>query len=152
MCTIFLRYDPHSLVSKTVVNWNYIESECTKLGIAEYENESRQLSLKLFEKNPDSVEFTDAELKMLSYYLNSGTYGTLENRVNKAVDEKNGNKAKYLLSRIFPPKSFYRIYFPPSKKYPVLIPFLWIHRMMKGLFTKSKSIKAELKHLKKMDK
>lgn len=144
--------DRYVFIKNKELNWNYIESECNKLGIAEYENESRQLSLKLFENNPDSVEFTDAELKMLSYYLNSGTYGTLENRVNKAVDEKNGNKAKYLLSRIFPPKSFYGIYFPPSKKYPVLIPFLWIHRMMKGIFTKSKSIKAELKHLKKMDK
>lgn len=46
-------------------------------------------------------------------------------------------KLKYWFRRIFPPKSFMMHAYPITRRYPVLLPFFWIFRPIKALFTKS---------------
>ena len=69
------------------MNRDYVDSELKSLGIYDYESISRRLADKLFAKpDPDfSDSLIDDEAEQLEYYLGSGTYGTVSNRVSKTI-------------------------------------------------------------------
>lgn len=76
------------------LDWNYIETECEKLGIADFEKQSRELALKTFAASPNT-EISEMDKRMLEYYLTSDTYGTLENAVRvrrKKYADKTGKR------------------------------------------------------------
>ena len=87
---------------------------------------------------------------MFIYIASSGTYGTLENSVNKGVKEK--GKFRYFMSRIFPPMSFYKTYYPFMYKTKVLIPLAWLFRAFRILFKNPKKAATELKMIRKAKK
>lgn len=136
-----------------VLNFEYIEKECQKLVISDFEKQNRELSFKVFGEN--SENFSEDEKKMFERYIFSGTYGTLENAVNKKIEDfqkenKSSSKFKYVLNRIFPPMEFYKKYYPDVYRFKILIPAVWIYRIAKSL-TRKKT-KKELEYLYKYEK
>jgi len=142
--------DRYVFIKNKELNWSYIESECQKLDIADYEKESRRLALKLFGSVINVDDLNDTELEMLTYYLNSGTYGTLKNSMKKKLAEYSGNKTKYFFSRVFPSMSYYQTYYPTLYKFKVLIPFFIVYRFLKVIIFKQKNLKLYIKTLHKI--
>ncbi|MBQ9745483.1 MAG: nucleotidyltransferase family protein [Clostridia bacterium] len=127
----------------------YIEKECEKLGIAQFERESRALCLRVFSSTELPV-LSESEEAMLSEYLFSGTYGTLEKLYKNKISEAGGGKVdkkakrRYIWQRIFPPMSFYKDYSPTAYKYKILIPFVWFKRILRAIFKRRTDVKKEL--------
>ncbi|MCM1530217.1 MAG: nucleotidyltransferase family protein [Alistipes sp.] len=134
------------------LNWDYIAQQTDILGISEFERQSRELCVKLF-NDTKCESLSDSEKDMLEYYLFSGTYGTEKNMVNKRVKklkEQAGcfSKFRYIWNRIFPSLEFYKKYFPFFYKNRLLLPVGWFFRLVRGVFFKRKAIRSELEHIK----
>ena len=135
---------------ETKLNWNYIALELDKLRINEFERESRELCKKLFSERP--YQFTQKESETVSYYLGSGTYGTMKNRIEKKLliykpDKKPitaGIKIKYYLGRLIPDREYYKKYVPLVYKYKWSIPFFLAFRVLRGLIRNGKMIRKEI--------
>ncbi|MCQ2469065.1 MAG: nucleotidyltransferase family protein [Ruminococcus sp.] len=139
--------DRYVFIKNKDLDLNYIEAECQKLGIAEYEKESRELSLKLFEHEPDLDKFTDAELKMLNCYLDSGTYGSVENKVAKSL--KNQSKLSFWIQNIFIPWKLMKYSVPFTAASPLLYPIGVIWRCCRVLIKNRGLLRQTVKAVKK---
>lgn len=140
------------------MNWEYVDSELRGLGIFSYERESRELAQKLFgiAELPTEANLSEAEQQMLAYYLGASTYGTIENRTLNQMQKLQPDggaitahtKQKYLLSRIFPGREWCKARAPTVYKYPVLLPFFWVWRLVYRGITNRKKVTQEIKALK----
>lgn len=136
------------------LDFEYIEVECDKAGIKEFEKLAREASLKLFDSG-DTAEYSNAETEFIEYCLDSGTYGNLQNYVSNTIrkngDKNNGlGKFRYFLIRAFPPKSTMYMVFPKVKKYKILLPFAYPYRLIRSLVTNRNRVSAEIKALKEL--
>ena len=126
------------------MNWKYMAKELKKLKIADYEQQSRKLAVKLFRRQ----ELGEKEKKLLNYHIFSGTYGNTENKVRNGIrNYGKGSKAKYILRRIFPPMQQIKVWDNFFYRHKWLIPVLLVYRPFRGLFRKRKKIMNELKYL-----
>lgn len=140
------------------MNWEYVDSELRGLGIFSYERESRELAQKLFgiAELLTEANLSEAEQQMLAYYLGASTYGTIENRTLNQMQKLQPDggaitahtKRKYLLSRIFPGREWCKACAPTVYKYPVLLPFFWVWRLVYGGITNRKKVTQEIKAIK----
>ncbi len=142
-CYVYLHKKSDSL------DWNYIETECKKLGIADFERQSRELAVKIFDVSVNT-ELSEINRQMLEYYLTSGTYGTFENSVKvrrKKYAEKTGKTSKwnYIMNRLFPNKEWYESQKPFYNRHPYFKPFFVAFRLFRGAFLNRKMILSELK-------
>lgn len=138
----------------------YIATEAEKLGISDFEEAVRKLAEKLFRAPvfPSESALSEEERGMLSYFLYSGTYGTTENHVKNRLDklQEDGapitkkTKRKYLWRRLFPDMEWYKSYAPFCYRHRWAIPFFWVWRLVRGVFTKRKNIAGELEAVKKV--
>lgn len=126
-----------------LLNFKYINKQLEKMDLVDFSNQISTLALKVF----DEKELDEQELETLLFIASSGTYGTLENRVNKGVKEK--GKTRYFFSRIFPPYRFYKSAYPWAYKVPILIPIAWLCRLFRILFKNPKRATSELKMISK---
>ncbi|MCQ2417583.1 MAG: nucleotidyltransferase family protein [Oscillospiraceae bacterium] len=132
------------------LDWDYISAELQKLHIAGFEQRLRTTSQHVF--SPDPISNPETE-EMLDYMFQSGTYGNVSNVIQREFKMLNArNKKEYLVRRIFPNMNFYRKNFPVAARYPVLIPFAWLFRLVRAPFKRRESICKELKILQKMDR
>ena len=122
-----------------LLNFKYINKQLEKMDLVDFSNQISTLALKVF----DEKELSNEEMETLLFIASSGTYGTLENRVNKGVKEK--GKTKYLMSRIFPPYRYYKSAYPWAYKVPILIPIAWLCRFFRILFKNPKRATTEIK-------
>ena len=137
-----------------------IGDKLKELEIYEYENSSRALAQKLFSEEFDFEELSEAEKAMLSRYTDSGTYGTVAQRVKNRVTEDNtkkptrNRKIKYIFSRMFPSRAFMENWcyreFKVGYKRPLLLPAAYIWRLIKSFFVKSSRWVGELRTVKKL--
>lgn len=124
----------------------FLAAELEKLGLADYESESRSLALKLF----SGEAVTEQESELLDYYVTSGVYGTREHDIQNRLQRKSGgSKGKYILRRLFPPMYEIRNNHPFFYQHKWLIPVLWIWRPVRGLLHRRKQITGELRYLMK---
>lgn len=144
--------DTYVILLKTedTLNREYVNAELEKLGILDYERETRFLSEKLFSKKyakspPEKLSdiLTDSEQGMLKYMATSGTYGIVEREIESRLErqtEKVGSeklaKRKMIREKFFPPMSYYKTHRPFLYKNKVFIPFFVIWRLLKILFTR----------------
>ena len=129
-----------------LLDFKYINKQLEKMDLVDFSNQISTLSIKVF----DEKELTNEEMETLLFIASSGTYGTLENRVNKGVKEK--GKTRYFFSRIFPPYRFYKSAYPWAYKVPILIPIAWLCRLFRILFKNPKRATSELKMISKSKK
>lgn len=128
---------------ENALDWEYIRKECEKLGMSEFEPKNRELAMKLF----SGEELTAGEQEQLKYYIFSGTYGTQDNAVQKKISDADNSRLRYILSRIFPPLSFIKVFYPFFYRHKWLIPVLWIIRPFKGMIGNRKKIMSEIRLL-----
>lgn len=137
--------------------WSYVEQELCTLGILEYERKSKALADKIFQK-PEilgNLNLTPEEEQMLSFYISSNTYGTVENSVANqlnALQEETEygslrNKLIYCRKRLFPGRQEICTAHPVVYRYPVLLPGFWVVRIVKRGFASRKMIYREIKTL-----
>ena len=136
------------------MDWAYISDECKKLGISDFEKQSRNLSQKVFGNSYS--ELSDEDKIMLEYYLKSGTYGTMEHLAQKKIEkfnEKTGSNSrlKYIWYRIFPPMEIYEDFFPFFYRHKILLPVGWAYRLIRGVTARRKKLKSELRYLHNYD-
>lgn len=146
-CYVYLQKKSDSL------DWNYIETECGKLGVADFEKQSRGLAAKVFAA-PANGSLSEMDRQMLEHYLKSGTYGTLENAVKfqrKKFADKTGHTSKlsYTMNRLFPDREWYEECKPFYNRHPYLKPFFVIYRLFRAVFSRGKAILSELKIIRK---
>lgn len=140
------------------LDMQYIKTECKKLGMAEFESQSRSLAMNLF----GAKKLTEENKQMLKYIAFSGTYGTIENMINNKV-AKYGNsklaKMKYTLGRLTIPLSeknerysAWKAYYPWFYEKKYRIPLLFFYRFGKGLTVSRKKITQEIRILSKRNR
>lgn len=142
------------------LDWEYINKEISNIGMEEFASESRKLVQRLFREVNTVLDMqpkSEREAEMLAYILGAGTYGTLNNRVRNdiidVVKEEEihvSTKVKFCILRMFPGIDYMRKYYPFFYKYKLLIPFLWIYRLLVFPITHKKKIWAEIKALVKL--
>ena len=143
-------------------DWEYIHSELKELGIANFEEQIRLLAEKLFgSARPFSLtELSKPELEMLFYCIGSGTFGTIQNRVNNEMKKLHPVekpitkrvKLRYYLYRLFPGREWCRAHYPFFYRHPLLLPFLWIYRIVHDVWIERKNILNEIRTIKNMGK
>lgn len=146
------------------LDFNYIEKQCEILGIAEFEKLGRELCKRVFEGeakfyDEESLKksLTAEEAEMLEYYLTSGVYGTkkrgMENRIKK-FQKRTGKTGKFsfVLDRLFPDMSVYRVHYPFFYRHKWLLPVGWLFRLVRMILhpRRRACTLEELKYLFKM--
>ncbi len=131
------------------LDWNYIETQSAELGISEYEKTGRNLALKLFSGSAYPA-FTPEEEALVDTYLSSGTYGSVEQGVEKELAHK--SKLSYILDIIFLPRKQMAQTVPFTAKSVLLYPAGVVWRIIRVLFGKRRQLKATLEAVKNYDK
>lgn len=133
--------------------WSFDEKKLQKLlaqlGLSEFAAVLERLANHWFaneEADAVSIELGD-------YVLGSGTFGNEEQFVVDSMLKQKHSKSKlgYMLCRAFPPFKTMRFYFPILKKWPILLPLLWIWRIIRALFCKREQLSAEMETVGKTD-
>lgn len=136
------------------LNWSYVEKELKVLEIYDFETKIRKLALKLFGDKAYSLMGEEQEL--LDYLIGAGTYGTINNYVEKSLKKLQGTegpitvwtKVRYTLNRLFPNVAHMKQYSTFCRKHPWSIPFFWMYRLYKAVTVRKKDIIQEMKALK----
>ncbi len=128
-----------------------------KAGVSEFAEDMSVLARCWFGDVPKEPPERLGE--MISVIKESGTHGTETRRLtNRFAGEKNKGakniKARYVLHRIFPGMQVLRVNYPVLKRFPVLTPFCWFHRIFGAITRKRKRISREVKTVReiKIDK
>ncbi|WP_028519886.1 nucleotidyltransferase domain-containing protein [Ruminococcus flavefaciens] len=131
------------------VDWKYIEKQLRQLEIADFEQERRQLAIKVF-SSAETPELTESEQAMLMNYLTAGTYGTVEKRVRNKLAKQ--SKPSYILHNMFPSVKYMRESVEFVDKIPALYPVGIVYRWGRIVTKRRKVLSAVVKALKKKDK
>ena len=140
----------------------YIERELSSIGLSDFERRASALADKLFSDScihpRENSALDESDREELFYYTGSGSFGTVGNVVENALERiaSGGEvdartKRRYLVARIFPTSDFYAEAYPTLGKHKLLIPFLWIHRILRGVFSGGRTA-TELRELKRINK
>ena len=135
------------LISNPKIDKKYIETELNKLGL-----------LKFYKNTINTIDvwFNNKQANDISDFITdrifeSGSYGTYVSHIlSGAVKSSNfGKNAKFkkIFNLIFPPYKDMSRKYPVLKKNPLLLPFMWISRIINILFTKKYKIAERRKEL-----
>lgn len=133
------------------LDWSYLNQELSSLSLIEFEEMNRELAQKAF----SGSAMDDEEKQFLMYYVSSGTYGTGDHlwknilSKNLSGDDSESAKRNYLFDRVFIHGEILKKRYPFFDRYKIFLPFLYIHRLMKAVFVKPKTVLAEYKRIKK---
>lgn len=105
-------------------------------GLVEFDNRMNSLCNVWFE----SEEPSDEMLEMAEYIILSGVFGNKTNHYLGGIlrGEYNENKASFLLARLFPSKEKTQDRYPVLKRFPFLLPLIWVIRIFTAIFQKKK--------------
>ena len=93
----------------------------------------------------EGKEHTELTRQMESYILLGGVYGISGNSNAVGAVRRKG-KFRYLWSVAFPSLEMMRFLYPRLRKYPILLPFYYVHRFFSKLFGKNrKRVRARWK-------
>ncbi len=142
--TMYQRAYPH-------MNTEYLKGEFEKLGISDYVHEIGCLSRCWFESGAPVPSYLNG---MAEDILCAGTYGYIENVYRREMEQlkkKYKNPvlliSVYWLKRIFRPLWFMKHLYPILEKYPVLLPFTWVARIMKKCFSSPATLLYHIKQI-----
>ena len=135
-CYVYCRVKGHTL------DMAYITEQCRQLEIADFERNRRLLALKVFSTEKIS-DLTDDENDLLMRYLTAGTYGHVENSINKEL--KDHSKAGYMLRQLFPDIEYMSHSVSFVRRWPVLYPIGIVYRWARILARKRKHLKRTVR-------
>ena len=130
------------------LDMDYVAAEAEKMETAAFEKQNRALALKLF----SGETLTPAEEEILDYLSGCGAYGSYDQKVVNQVNSFGGGfggKLRYFRKRLFMPIEDIRYAYPVVYRHRILLPFLYIYRIIKGLTSRRSTTLADLKALKK---
>lgn len=125
---------------KDKLNWSYVNKVLKQSGVYKFHNMLVQKGKKYFENTLNEDDFDIVDI----YILSNKIFGTTEISVynnKKQYKEKylNGlKKENYILSRFFPPVSRMSEDYPILEKSKLFLPFTWVHRNTKIIFSKDR--------------
>lgn len=129
------------LISHPDMDTKYLKEEYRTLGIEEFVGSVVSLINHLFHKE----ELSEKEVEILLSMASCGTYGNIETGIKNGTKEK--TKTQYILSRIFPPLSFYKSSYPVAYYSIIGIPFVFLYRLIRGVTVSRSHTKKELEAL-----
>ena len=134
-------YIQHKYLYPTL-NKRVLEEELEKLGLSDFLEKIIEIADKWFGKG-DLESLSKEEL----YILTSGTFGNSKNVIANRKEGK--SKGEYVITRLFPTSAEMKNIYGILRKYPVLLPFFYVGRLICAPFTKGKRIKREIEYMKK---
>lgn len=129
------------LIKHPDMDRNYLNQEYKKMNIQSFVDSILSLIDHLFLGKELSKEEKDILVSM----VDSGTYGNIETNVKNNMKKK--TKTQYILSRIFPPLSFYKSTYPIAYYSIIGIPFVFLYRLVRGVTVSRSHTKKELETL-----
>ena len=136
--------DVYLYIEKHALDREYLRGEFEKLQLVAFEEKLRALALRWFGDGEPLENEPLAE-----YILSSGVYGTVKNAtVNGAAQH---GKRGYFLKRAFPEVATMKKIFPVLEKCILLLPFCYMWRLIKAVFTKPQAVKSSLSSFKSAD-
>ena len=129
------------------LDWAYLEQELTKLGAWDFERWCRRVSFLLFENPALEPEISAADLAMLDAFFASGTFGTEEQLLRKAMEQNvraGRSKVRFFLERMFPSREMLGIMYPIVRKQKWLVPFVWVYRLFVSLLKRPGRVFREM--------
>lgn len=123
------------------LNRRYLSAEFDKLEIKAFEHEMRELAFKAFMLQP----LSDNERDMLSYLIDSNSFGSYSTMIAHQLHNDDSVKAKlkYFLGRVFPDKNYLKGYYPTVYRHRILYPLLVAYRPFRGLVKKRMVLQSE---------
>ena len=118
------------LKNKTQLDFDYINQELAKIGLLKFSNILKDSVDYIFYHQ--EKENINNVLDFLSYIIDSGVYGNSINSAAKGVID-NGTKKKFILRRLFPTYKEMKSRNPILKKAPILLPWFYFTRLLKGV-------------------
>ena len=127
--------DTYIYLEKKALDYDYIFEELEKMELVKFGKLCIAISNYIFKD--ETKDFSKEELELvINYIINCGTYGTIANSGAKDIDcediEKGKNKV--IFRKLFLPYSIMKRRNPILNKIPILLPWFWFTRMIKGLF------------------
>ena len=130
------------------LNWEYIRQELIKVGAADFEGWCRRISFVLFGDPNSTPEISEEDLDVLDAFFASGTFGTEEQLLRKAMEAnagKSGGRGGYFLRRLFPSQELLSVMYPVVKGRKWLVPFVWVYRLAKSVLRRPGRVFREVK-------
>jgi hypothetical protein len=130
------------------LNCEYINSELENLGLTEFTQRISEIAEKWFsaETSADNLWFDEDEM----YILTSGTFGSIKNKITNRLSGR--SKGSFLISRLFPSKKEMYENHPKAKKHSYLLPWFYVFRFFRYVFTNNSKFRYEMKVLKESNK
>ena len=130
--------------TKKTLDEEYLLAEFEKLGLVSFEEKLRRLAFSWFgEESGEGLE------SLSDFILQSGVYGTVANSAAAGAAEM--GKGKYFLRRAFPKVSAMKKTYPVLQKCILLLPFCYIARFLRALFTKPGRVKGNVDAIRAVD-
>ena len=124
---------------KNVMNYDKIFQKFKDFGIVEFEKNIKSIAYKWF--SAEEIENFDEVEKFILKGANITT------QINYSVS-KNDKKSKYLLKLFFPEFDIMKEKYPVLNTVPVLLPFTWIARIFKDIFSKETTLQTRFDTIK----
>lgn len=117
---------------------SYLAQELEKLGLTDFYRNIVKLALYWFGEGMEDPLI----LRMGSYVLSGGVYGSLKNAQALAVTK--GGRLAFLLRACFPNLKEMRSMFPWLEKCPIALPVAWVIRGVRSLLHRRRNVKKQL--------
>lgn len=127
--------DTYVFLKRNAPDMDYVAAQTEKLGIDGFEKRNRALALSLF----DGGEPAGEEKEMLDYFLSSGTFGNVDQKVANKLEKEGWSRLKYAVKRVSVPFS------PGDHEYAKAaetFPFFYKHKLLLPLLPAWKVIRA----------
>ena len=100
---------------------------------------------------------SDTDRAFFADLVRAGTYGTVDGKAQKKLGELQADggpitkatKRRYWRRRFFPGLDWFKDNKPFFYRHRWGIPFFWVYRLVRGLFTSRKAFRAEMESVKK---
>lgn len=137
----------------------YVRGELEKLDLVSFEHRVRGLAALAFGGRSASgklceADFTGEDAAFLRSLLTCGIYGNLGFKVKHDVERSvtagssdSAGRLRYLWSRIFPSRGLLVSAYPWLERWPWLIPFMPVYRLVRGLVLHRRKVIGELRAL-----
>ncbi len=137
-------------VLKDKIDWDYVQDILPKMNYVEFEKTVNGLSEAFFEDGEMNEDLEKAK----RFIMSSGAYGTFEEYKKFEFEnykKEYGIKTKkgYFFRRMFMERERMEFSYPILKKHGWMLPFLWVHRLFKAVFTNRGKVKREMEGFKK---
>ena len=133
------------------MNRRYLDEKLAAMQLSDFEKEVSDFSFALMENR----ELSEKQREFFNTALVHGIYGGNSTNVDEAFknykNKNGGNALGYVISRLFPSAFQMKSMYPILKKYPVLLGFYYIKRLVEKSFTSRKKALDEVKAVRKIN-